>query len=122
MSHYYVNRGPVLSGRGMIHGADGESVACNYRLQRQEKIERMFPLGARDPSDYPVGVFQWLQEIRSHAQGMPPLWLDGQPELELGLTDGRRVPVVVKDNQPGGSVVYGLTERGEDALAVAPEG
>jgi hypothetical protein len=101
MSHYYVNRGAVLSGRGTIHGADGESVACNYRLQRQEKMERMFPLGSQD---------------------LPPRWLDGQSELELGLADGRRVPVVVKESQPGGSVVYGLTERGEDALATAPEG
>jgi hypothetical protein len=112
MSHYYVNRGSVLSGRGMIHGADGASAACNYRLQRQEKVERAYPMGARDPDDRPLGEFQWQQETRSQFSGTPPAWLEGEPTLELELTDGRRLPVFIKESQPGGAVVYALTEGG----------
>lgn len=121
MSHYFVNRGSVLSGRGAIHGTDGENVSCNYRLQRQEKVERAFPLGARDPDDRPLGVYQWQQETRSQFKETPQTWLKGQPELELELTDGRRLPVFVKASQPGGAVEYALTDSGAEALTQASE-
>ena len=120
MSHYYVNRGAVLSGRGSIHGTDGETVSCNYRLQRQEKVERAFPLGARDPGDRPLGVYEWQQETRSQFNGTPPAWLKGQTDLSLELTDGRRLPVVIKASQPGGAVEYALTDGGLEMLTNAP--